>query len=630
MSKMDEYQRFIALSRYARYQDDLSRRESWEETVDRYINYWREKEVGIHKDFSAALDEARDAIVNLEVMPSMRALMTAGVALDKDNVAGYNCAYTAIDNIKKFDEILYILMCGTGVGYSVERKYIDQLPAVAEEFHDTDTTIRVADSKIGWAKGYRQLIRLLYAGDIPKWDLSAIRPAGERLKTFGGRASGPAPLDDLFRFTCEIFRGAAGRRLTSLEAHDILCKIASVVVVGGVRRSALISLSNLTDTRLRNAKTGDFPAYRYLANNSVVYTEKPDPEVFMEEWLSLYRSRSGERGIFNRKAAVAQVKKFGRRSADYDFGCNPCSEIILRSNQFCNLTEVVVRPEDTMDSLERKVRIATFLGTLQSTLTDFRYLSKEWRRNCEEERLLGVSLTGIADHKILGDPHSKFIKGLLGSMRLEAVKENKKWAEALGINQSSAITCVKPSGTVSQLVNSASGIHARYAPYYIRRVRADEKDPLAIWMEKVGYPVEWAVGSNTTKVFSFPQKAPEKARCEGDLTSLEQLELWKIYQDFWCEHKPSITVHYSPDEFLDIGAWVYKHIDEISGIAFLPKDDHVYQQAPYEKISKEEYEALVASMPDVDWETFVESYDNTTASQELACSGGVCEVVDLK
>lgn len=441
MADMDGYQRFIALSRYARYIDDLGRRETWEETVDRYIKFWSDKYAD-NPVVLSRLVEARQAILDLEVMPSMRCLMTAGPALDKDHVAGYNCAYAAIDNIKRFDEALYVLMCGTGLGYSVERKYVEQLPVVAEAFHGTDTVIKVADSKVGWARGYRQLIRLLYAGDIPQWDLSNVRGPGERLKTFGGRASGPAPLEDLFRYTCEVFRGAAGRRLNSLEVHDILCKIASVVVVGGVRRSALISLSNLTDTRLRHAKSGDFPTYRYLANNSVVYTERPDPEVFMDEWLALYRSHSGERGIFNRAAAVRQVERIGRRDAGHDFGCNPCSEIILRPAQFCNLTEVVVRSGDNTGSLERKVEIASFLGTLQSTLTNFRYLSPEWKRNCEEERLLGVSLTGISDHHILGNPASTVIKGTLQLLREAAIKENKIWAERLGINQSAAITCV--------------------------------------------------------------------------------------------------------------------------------------------------------------------------------------------
>ena len=624
---MDEYQSFIHKSRYARYIDDFGRRETWEETVSRYINFWADR---VPADFVDALEEAREAIINLDVMPSMRCLMTAGEALDRDEVAGYNCAYIAADDVRVFDETLYVLMCGTGVGYSVERKYVEQLPIVAEEFHESDSTITVADSKIGWARAYRELVSLLYSGDIPQWDLSRIRPAGARLKTFGGRASGPAPLEDLFQFTVEVFRNAAGRRLSTLEVHDLLCKIASVVVVGGVRRSALISLSNLSDQRLRHAKSGDFPAYRYLANNSVVYTARPDIEAFMDEWLSLYRSHSGERGIFNRRAAVNQVQKIGRREADHEFGCNPCSEIILRPQQFCNLTEVVVRAEDTVDSLERKVRIATFLGTLQSTLTNFRYLRKVWKKNCEEERLLGVSLTGISDHKILGNPHDKTIRGFLEILRKAAIGENQQWAQKLGINQSTAITCVKPSGTVSQLVNSASGIHARYAPYYVRRVRADEKDPLAIWMKEQGFPEEPAVGSPTTRVFSFPIASPKGSRVEGDLSSLEQLELWKIYQDHWCEHKPSITVHYRPEEFLDIGAWVYKHIDEISGIAFLPKDDHIYQQAPYEQLTKQEYDAMVKTMPTVDWAEFIEVYDNTIASQELACSGGVCEIVDIK
>ena len=625
---MDEYQAFIHKSRYARYRDDLGRRETWEETVDRYIGFWHER----YPALQAQMWEAREAIVNLEVMPSMRCLMTAGPALERDNVAGYNCAYVAVDNVRVFDEILYVLMCGTGVGYSVERQYINQLPEVAEEFHECDTLITVADSKVGWASAFRQLVALLYGGQIPSWDLSRIRPAGERLKTFGGRASGPAPLEDLFRFSVGLFRGAAGRRLNSLEVHDLVCKIASIVVVGGVRRSALISLSNLTDQRMRHAKDGDVGAqapHRYLANNSVAYTETPDPEIFLEEWLALLRSRSGERGIFNRVAADKQVERTGRREVGHEWGTNPCSEIILRPAQFCNLTEVVVRREDTLDDLARKGRIASFLGTLQSTLTDFRYLRKIWERNCEEERLLGVSLTGIQDHKILGDPENDNLGPILNTLKGVVVKENKKWAKHLGINQSSATTCVKPSGTVSQLVNSASGIHARYAPYYVRRVRADEKDPLAIWMRDQGFPAEEDRFSQGVLVFSFPVKSPAGAVVEGTRTGLEQLALWKIYQDHWCEHKPSITIHYEKSEVLDLAAWVFANIDSVSGISFLPKDDHVYQQAPYEAISAEQYKEALAQMPQVDWAAFVEEYDGTTGSQELACSAGVCEVVDL-
>lgn len=627
MSELDEYQSFIHKSRYARYRDDLGRRETWEETVDRYINFFYEK----FPQFDKELEEARKYILDMKVMPSMRCLMTAGPALERDHVAGYNCAYVAVDHPRVFDEILYVLMCGTGVGFSVERQYVQKLPDVAETFHDSESTIIVSDSKVGWASGYRQLISLLYAGEIPKWNLGLIRGAGARLKTFGGRASGPAPLEDLFRFTVEVFKGSAGRKLNALECHDLVCKVASVVVVGGVRRSALISLSNLTDRRMRHAKEGNFyeqTPHRSLANNSVCYTETPDMEIFLEEWTSLYRSKSGERGIFNRVAADKQVSKNGRRETGHDWGCNPCSEIILRSAQFCNLTEVVVREEDTTDDLCNKVRVAAFLGTLQSSLTDFRYLRSIWRKNCEDERLLGVSLTGIQDHKLL----SKVMistRTALRVMREVAVDENKRAANLLGINSSVAITCVKPSGTVSQLVNSASGIHARYAPYYIRRVRADNKDPLAMWMQDKGFQCEPDKFSPGVSVFSFPVKAPDRAKTEGEVDAITQLELWKMYQDDWCEHKPSITVHYKPEDFLKIGSWVYENFDEVSGIAFLPKDDHVYQQAPYEAIDRATYQKIVAATPKVDWSEFVETYDNTSGSQELACSAGICDLPDL-
>lgn len=624
---MDNYQQFIHKSRYARYLDDEGRRETWEETVLRYVDFWG----AMISDEVAA--ELYDAITRQEVMPSMRCLMTAGPALERDHVAGYNCAYVAVDHPRVFDEILYVLMCGTGVGFSVERQFINQLPEVAEEIHESDTVIRVSDSKIGWARAFRELVACLWAGDSPQWDMSLVRPAGERLRTFGGRSSGPAPLEDLFRFTVQLFKGATGRRLTSIECHDLICKIASIVVVGGVRRSALISLSNLTDQRMRHAKDGQFwetNPHRSLSNNSVAYTEKPDPEIFMEEWLSLYRSKSGERGIFNRVAADRQVEKTGRREVGHEWGCNPCSEIILRPAQFCNLTEVVVRASDTLDVLKAKVRKATILGTLQSTLTDFRYLRKIWKDNCEEERLLGVSLTGIADHPTLGNPSSKVLARWLDELKEVAITTNQEWSKILGVNPSTAITCVKPSGTVSQLVNSSSGIHARYAPYYVRRVRSDEKDPLGAWMEGQGFPAEDDVFASGVRVFSFPVKAPAGARVEGDLSALESLELWKIYQDHWCEHKPSVTVHYTEDEILDIGAWVYSHFDEISGISFLPKDDHVYQQAPYESITEAEYADLRSQLPaSVDWSLFLERYDNTSGSQELACTGEACEIVDL-
>lgn len=621
---MDQYQEYIHKSRYARYLPELGRRESWEETVDRYISFWLNR----HPEFEEELDQARQAILNLEVMPSMRALMTAGPALDRDHTAAYNCAYVAMDDVAAFSEILHVLMCGTGVGFSVERQYVTQLPVVAEELFPSDTIIQVRDSKLGWAGAFRDLVSMLYAGRIPSWDLSKVRAAGEPLKTFGGRASGPAPLDDLFRFTVATFRGAAGRRLSSIEVHDIVCKIADIVVVGGVRRSALISLSNLTDQRMRHAKEGEFPPHRYLANNSVAYTETPDLAIFLEEWLSLYRSRSGERGIFSRPAARAVSPE--RRDTSHDFGTNPCSEIILRSAQFCNLTEVVVRAGDTLDRLQRKVEIATFLGTLQSTLTNFRFLRKKWKDNCEEERLLGVSLTGIQDHKTLNNPESAVLPRWLETLRDQAVQKNGEYSMKIGINPSSAITCVKPSGTVSQLVNSASGIHARYAPYYVRRVKGDAKDPLAQWLREQGVPYEPdAHKPDSTVVFTFPIKSPKGCRVEGDLSALRTLQLWKIYQDHWCEHKPSITVHYKDSEFLGIGAWVYENFEAVSGIALLPKDDHIYVQPPYEAVTEVAYKELASKMPVLDWTTFSESLDQTTSSQELACAGGVCEVVDI-
>jgi ribonucleoside-diphosphate reductase alpha chain len=568
--------------------------------------------------------------------------MTAGDALDRDNVAGFNCSYLAIDNVRSFDELMYILLCGTGVGFSVERQYIANLPTVSEDFHDSDTTIVVADSKIGWAKAFRELVGLLYQGQIPKWDVSRVRAAGARLKTFGGRASGPEPLVDLFRFTIKTFQGAKGRKLNSLECHDLVCKIADIVVVGGVRRSALISLSNLTDDRMRHAKMGQWwedNPQRALANNSICYTEKPDVRAFLQEWTALYESKSGERGIYNRVASQKIAERNGRRDKSYDFGTNPCSEIILRNKQFCNLTEVVVRPEDTLDTLKEKVRIAAILGTLQATLTNFRYLSKEWKKNTEEEALLGVSLTGIMDHKTLsgftrgfeedGSPITT-LQDWLSELKETAIETNREWAAQLGINPSTAITCVKPSGTVSQLVDSASGIHPRYAAHYIRTVRTDKKDPIYHFLKDKGVPVEDAIGKeNSTAVFSFPMKAPTGGVMRDDMTALEQLELWKIYAEHWCEHKPSITVYVREEEWLDVGAWVWKHFDLLSGVSFLPHTDHIYKQAPYQEITEEEYERALAAMPkEIDWSLLseYETTDMTTGSQELACVAGSCEI----
>ena len=622
---MDSYQQYIHKSRYARYLPDLKRRETWGETVNRYLNFWVDRGVKFTDLEKITLF---DTIFSMEVMPSMRALMTAGEALERDNVAGFNCSYITIDSPRAFDEMMYILMCGTGVGFSVERQYITNLPTVAEDFHETETVIHIADSKIGWAKSYRELVSLLYSGQLPRWDASRVRPSGSPLKTFGGRASGPEPLIDLFNFTVGIFRGAAGRKLTSLECHDICCKIAQIVVVGGVRRSALISLSNLTDDRIRRAKHGQWwvdEPQRALSNNSACYTEKPDFEAFLNEWSSLYESRSGERGIFSRPASQKQAAKNGRRDSEYDFGTNPCSEIILRPNQFCNLSEVVVRPNDTVEDLKRKVRNATILGTLQATLTDFRYLRRIWEKNTSEEALLGVSLTGILDNPLM-TLKNKNLSKVLEELREEAIKTNKEWASKLKIEQSTAITCVKPSGTVSQLVNSASGIHGRYAPHYIRRVRADSRDPLCTVLDKAGVPSEIDVTSPTTKVFSFPQQAPKKAVFASEQTGMEQLELWKIYQEYWCEHKPSITVYYRDNEFLAIGDWIYNNFDDVSGISFLPYSDHTYEQAPYEQITKEEYDKRMKDFPtEFDW-NIEEETDTTEGSQTLACVGNSCEL----
>ena len=621
---MDAYQQYIHKSRYARYIPELQRRETWEETVGRYVDYWGDKLP------EADAKEARKAIENLEVMPSMRALMTAGDALDRDNVAGFNCSYMPIDHPKAFDEMMYVLMCGTGAGFSVERQYIQKLPEVAEDFHETDSVIHVSDSKIGWAKAYRELIAMLYSGQVPKWDVSGVRPSGAPLKTFGGRASGPEPLEDLFRFTVDIFRAAAGRKLSSVECHDVCCKIAQIVVVGGVRRSALIGLSNLTDDRIRRAKSGQWwidNPQRGLANNSACYTEKPDFEAFLNEWTSLYESRSGERGMFSRVASQKQAAKNERRDATYDFGTNPCSEIILRPYQFCNLSEVVVRPDDTLSDLKRKVRVAAVLGTLQATLTNFRYLRKIWETNTKEEALLGVSLTGIMDHPVLsGREDSDKLKKWLKALREEAVATNKAHADRLGINASTAITAVKPSGTVSQLVDSASGIHPRFSRHYIRRVRGSSDDPLCAVLEAAGVPVENDVMSPNTKVFSFPMEAPDCAVLASDMGAMEQLELWEIYQDYWCEHKPSMTCYYRDDEFLEVGQWLYNKFDKISGISFLPYSDHNYQQAPYEAIDKSTYNKLCKDFPkDFSWD-IEEASDMTEGSQQLACTGNNCEL----
>ena len=624
-----DYQTFIATSRYARWLEEEGRRETWGETVGRYmtniVSPWLTPTIE---------EEVCDAILSLEVMPSMRSLMTAGKSSARDNTCMYNCSYLPVDDPKAFDEAMFILLCGTGVGFSVERQFITKLPEVPSLF-ESDTTIVIKDSKEGWAKGLRQVLALLWAGEIPKWDVSKVRPAGARLKTFGGRASGPAPLVDLFNFSVSTFKAAQGRKLSSIECHDLMCKIGEVVVVGGVRRSAMISLSNLSDDRMRHAKSGNWwelNGQRALANNSVSYTEKPDSMSFMREWVSLMESGSGERGVFNREASKKQAAKNGRRNADYEFGTNPCSEIILRPNQFCNLTEVVIRANDTLDDLTRKVRLATILGTIQSTYTHFPYLRKMWTDNTSEERLLGVSLTGIMDNPLMTLKNAGLDK-TLQHLKEVAVETNKEWAEKLGIPVSTAITCVKPSGTVSQVVDSASGIHARHSPYYIRTVRGDNKDPLTQFMMDQGIPNEPDVMKpDATTVFSFPMRSPMGAVHTADTTALEQLEMWLMYQRHWCEHKPSVTINVKSEEWFAVGAFVYEHFDEMSGVSFLPFNEHTYQQAPYQECVATDYHILLDQMPrSIDWNKLseYEQEDNTSGMQTMACTGDVCEMVDI-
>ena len=631
------YQQFIHKSRYARWLEKEQRRENWDETVERYISFMNSQLLKkSNVELSAEdINDLRDAILNLDIMPSMRAMMTSGPALERDNVCGYNCSYIPVDSPRSFDECMYILMCGTGVGFSVERSNTEKLPTVSENMHNSETIITVGDSKPGWAKAYRELVALLYAGQIPAWDMSGVRQAGERLKVMGGRASGPQPLTDLFNFTVETFKKAQGRKLYPIECHDLMCKIGEIVVVGGVRRSALISLSNLNDDQMAHAKSGmwwENEGQRALANNSVAYKQKPEMGTFMREWLALYDSKSGERGIFNREAADKQVARNGRREVGHAWGTNPCSEIILRPYQFCNLSEVVVRESDDLNSLKRKVRLATILGTLQSTLTDFKYLRKIWKDNTEEERLLGVSLTGIMDHSIL----SKNVDSAkwLREMREEAVQTNKEYAQMLGIPQSVAITCVKPSGTVSQLVDAASGIHARHNDYYIRTVRGDNKDPLTRFLVDSGISSEPDVMKpDSTTVFSFAMKSPQGAVIRTQMTAVEQLELWKTYALNWCEHKPSVTISVKEHEWMEVGSWVYENFDVASGVSFLPHSEHTYQQAPYQDITAEDYDEWIDThgIVQVDWLglTEYEREDNTTGSRELACTAGVCEVVDL-
>ena len=642
MSRVIEnpYENFIALSRYARWISEENRRETWGETVDRYfsfmLNHLAENYNYIPNKETVA--ELKEAVYSRNVMPSMRSVMTAGPALDRDHVAGYNCSFVPVDNPRSFDETMYILMCGTGVGFSVEYKYVNKLPSVPESFEKSNTVIVVEDSKTGWAKAYRELLAMLWAGQIPAIDVSKLRPAGARLKTMGGRSSGPQPLVNLFDFTIAKFKSAAGRQLKPIEAHDIMCKIGEIVVVGGVRRSAMISLSNINDIEMAAAKSGNWwenNSQRALSNNSVAYSRKPEMEQFIAEWKNLYDSKSGERGIYNVAAAQAQAARWGRRDPEIHYGTNPCSEIILRPYQFCNLSEVVIREEDTIADVTNKVRLATILGTWQSTLTDFKYLRKIWKDNTEEERLLGVSLTGQFGHRFFsGKEGLQELGDILAHLRQWARDMNKEEAAKIGINESAAITCVKPSGTVSQLVGVSSGMHAWHSPYYIRTVRGDKKDPLSTFLKEVGIPVEDDfMKPNDTYVFSFPVKSPEGAIVRDDLTAIDHLNTWLVYQREWCEHKPSITVSVKEEEWMEVGAWVYKHFDEVSGISFLPHSDHSYKQAPYQEVTETEYLELLAKMPSsIRWEdlSFYETEDGTSGTQTLACtSDGNCEIVDI-
>ncbi len=631
MKLPSEYQHFIAKTRYARWREEDQRRETYSESVSRYVDYMAER-TNLDAD---TVEELRGAITRLEVMPSMRALMTAGPALERDNTAGYNCSYLPVDDPKSFDEAMYILLCGTGVGFSVERDYVMKLPDIPSDLEECSTVINVADSKEGWAKSLRKVIGHLYMGEIPKWDVSKVRPAGARLKIFGGRASGPAPLVDLFNFTVDMFKKRAGQKLSTHDCHSLMCKIGEIVVVGGVRRSAMISLSNLGDIRMRHAKSGQWwenAPHMALSNNSVAYTAKPDGETFMREWLALQESKSGERGVYNRVASKKQVEKHGRRDPNHEFGTNPCSEIILRPYQFCNLTEVVIRVEDNIDTLSKKVELATILGTAQSTLTNFPYLRKIWTHNTEEERLLGVSLTGIMDNPLTNGTKNG-LEQALEHLRNVAIKTNAEWSQKLGVPMSAAITCVKPSGTVSQLVDSASGIHARHSEYYIRTVRGDNKDPVTQFMIQQGVPSEPDVTKpNDTTVFSFPVKSPKGSITRNDLTAIQQLEMWLTYQRYWCEHKPSVTISVRDDEWMEVGAFVFKHFDEMSGVSFLPHSNHTYQQAPYQECTKEEYLSMKATMPkNINWSDLIafENDDTTVGNQTFACSGDVCEIVDI-
>lgn len=622
------FQSFIFISRYSRWLPSHNRRESWDECVDRWWNYFTDKVPTL-----AERPDVKEAILNLEVLPSMRSLMTAGIALDHDNTCLYNCSYLPIESVDSFAELFVILMNGTGTGYSVERQYTDKLPTVANKIvKNFDKVIVVEDSKEGWGNALKTLFNDLYSGKHPKWDLSKVRPSGARLKTFGGRASGPAPLDNLFKFLVKVFYNAQGRKLSALECHDTCCAIANAVIVGGVRRSAMISLSDLGDREIAMCKSGAWweqAGFRSYANNSAVYRGKPPMGQFLEEWTSLYNSHSGERGMINRRALQEQAVKWGREK-NCEYGTNPCAEIILKPFEFCNLSTVVVRTDDTAASLKKKVELATIIGTVQSTFVKFPYLRPEWKKNCEEERLLGVSMTGIFDNKLTSGLEGKpKLVRLLENLRDHATATNLKWAEKLGINPSKSITCVKPEGTTSCLVDSASGLHPRYADYYFRRIRLDKKDPLYNLMKDQGVPCEDdVINPTSTAVFTFAMKAPRGTVTTEDLRALDHLDLWKTYQEHYCHHKPSVTVNYKDSEFLEVGNWLWENFDMATGIAFLPGgDNHTYAQAPFEQIDSATYAAHPKVKVNFNDLMKYESEDNTEVGKEFACSAGGCQIV---
>jgi len=622
---------FVYYRSYAKWIEEEGRRETWIETIDRYMDFMKGKLGKMLKE--SEYEEVREAILKQEAMPSMRLLQFAGPAAEKTNVCAYNCSFVAPSRFEDFGEIIYISMCGTGVGFSVESKNIQSLPQIKNQTGKKLPTFVVPDTKEGWADAFVLGMKTWFSGSDIDFDFSLLRPAGARLKIMGGKSSGPKPLIDLLGFTRERILRRQGRHLRNIDAHDIICKIGECVVSGGVRRSALISLSDLDDQDMRDAKNGQFwinEGQRMLSNNSAVYNVKPTETEFLKEWISLMESGSGERGIFNRESLYKTLpKRRLEKSANFigEMGTNPCGEIILRSRQFCNLSEVVARAEDTEEDLLRKIRVATILGTYQSTLTKFGYLSKEWKENCEEERLLGVSVTGQWDSKLSRDPK------MLAKLRLEAIRVNKIYAKRFGISESTCITAVKPSGTVSQTVDCASGMHPRHAPYYIRRVRISATDSLFKMMKDQGVPYHPEVGQNhddaNTFVLEFPMKAPDDAICKDDISALDQLEHWKVVKVNYTEHNPSVTISVGENEWIQVAHWLYQNWDIVGGLSFLPRSNHVYQLAPYEAIDEKTYKELTSKMPDFDFSKIVtyELRDETEVKKELACVSGVCDIL---